>query len=311
MEYFGTRIVQMIFGSRMYGTHTDKSDQDMKGVFIPAPNQLLLQRVPNSINLGKKKGEGKNGPDDIDSEIYSLHHFLDLACKGETVALDMLHAPGSALLLNHEIWMNLKEQRSRFYTKNLKAFVGYARKQAAKYGVKGSRLETVKRVIDFFESQSPSTRLIDIWMDLPVGEHIHLTCGENPLYEVCGKKMTASSFCYHYLPMLYAYEKQYGERARLAETNEGIDWKAVSHAFRAAYQVRRILLDGGYSYPLPETPFIKKVKSGVLNYSQEVGPELDRLIEQVETLSKNSQLPEEADRAYWDEWLLNVLRRTL
>lgn len=301
-------VVQMLFGSHLYGTNSPTSDHDYKGVFIPDYEQCLLQQVPHSISNSTKQGEGKNSSSDIDNELYSLHYFIDLACKGETVALDMLHAPSRYWVTGSAIWEDLVEQRSWFYTKNLKAFVGYARRQAAKYGVKGSRLSDAKAIIDILKAH-PASRIEDIWDVLPTGEHLHKTRNDiGLLYDVCGKKLTARGYCHHYIPMLEAFAQKYGDRARLAEVNEGVDWKAVSHAFRAAYQVKHILVDGGYTYPLPETDYLKSVKSGSLHFTNEVAPKLDTLMDELELLSSQSTLPECVDRAYWDNWLVNILK---
>lgn len=304
-----TPVVYMTFGSHLYGTNSATSDKDYKGVFISSYEDTLLQRAPKSINTSSNKGSDKNSSSDVDSEMYSLVYFLHLACEGETVALDMLHAPLKFCSTTSFAWADLVAQRSKFYTKSLKAFVGYARRQAAKYGVKGSRLAEARAVLAFLYEQDISTRLRDVWVDLPTGEHIHKT--ENTvdrLYEVCGKKLTASGYCSHYIPMLEAFVQRYGDRARQAEANEGVDWKAVSHAFRAAYQVKHILTNGGYTYPLPETPYLREIKSGELHFANEVAPMLDELMDDLELLSKYSSLPEKVDRAYWDSWLINVLR---
>lgn len=302
-------LVDMVFGSHLYGTHSETSDRDYKGVFMPTREQILLQRVPHSINESTKKGTEKNTAEDTDRERYSLHYFLHLACEGETVALDMLHAPQEFWLLSSRIWEDLVARKHMFYTRSLKAFVGYARRQAAKYGVKGSRLAEAKKVVEFLSAQPASLRIGEVWDRLPEGEHIHKTSNEvDQLYEVCGKKLTAKGYCHHYVPMLRAFADRYGDRARQAEENKGVDWKAVSHAFRAAYQVKHILVDGGYTYPLPETEFIKRVKSGTMHFANEVGPQLDSLMEELESLSEASTLPSKVDRSYWDGWLVNVLK---
>lgn len=173
-------IVMMKFGSHLYGTATPDSDLDYKGIFLPTRDEILLNRVPQSFNECTKKGnEARNTSDDVDTEIYSLHYFLKLACEGQTVALDMLHAPKNMLLQSSWIWESLVYYRTLFYTKNLQAFVGYARRQAAKYGIKGSRLNAVQDVIAFLSKISMSGdghqgyRLCDVWNHLPRGEHIH------------------------------------------------------------------------------------------------------------------------------------------
>lgn len=302
-------IVSMVFGSHLYGTNTAKSDMDYKGVFMPSLEQLLLQRVPHSIRHSTKKGsESKNSPDDVESEHYSLNYFIHLACEGETVALDMLHAPAHMWVTSNDIWMQLVTKRHLFYTRSLKAFVGYARRQAAKYGVKGSRLSEAKQVLEFLKSQPTDLRVADVWDLLPTGEHIHKTVNEvDKLYEVCGKKLNSRSYCQHHVPMLQAFVDRYGDRARQAEENQGIDWKAVSHAFRAAYQVKHILVNGGYTYPLPETEELKAVKAGQLDWLTVIAPRLDSLMDELEGLSEKSTLPEKVDREYWDAWLARTL----
>ena len=135
------------FGSHLYGTDTPESDTDYKGVFMPTKEQLLLGKIPKSISFDSNPGHDKNGAEDIDCELYSLHYFLELACKGEMVAIDMLHAPIDSLLEVTGTWIDIHEMRSEFYTTDMRAFVGYAKKQAAKYSLRGSRLNCLEQVV--------------------------------------------------------------------------------------------------------------------------------------------------------------------
>jgi predicted nucleotidyltransferase len=48
-------LVDMVFGSHLYGTNSETSDRDYKGVFMPTREQILLQRIPHSINESTKK----------------------------------------------------------------------------------------------------------------------------------------------------------------------------------------------------------------------------------------------------------------
>lgn len=305
-----TNLVEMVFGSHLYGTSSPSSDKDYKGVYMPSFDDMLLGRFPKSINENTKLNSNeKNTSEDTDKETYSLHYFLELAKKGETVALDMLHAPKSAWLSYTWHWECLVANRRMFYTKNLSSLVGYARKQAAKYGVKGSRLAEAKAVLDILKANHPDTKVNDVRLTLPTGEHCGLMTAEGvTFYEMCGKKMTLNATTGHYVSMVERFVENYGARAKQAETNEGVDWKAISHAFRAAYQVRGILKDGDFTYPLPETEFLRAVKSGALHFVNEVAPKLDTLMEEVELLSKNSTLPEEVDGALVDSLLLHLLK---
>lgn len=309
-------IVLTRFGSHLYGTDTPESDTDIKGIFLPTKEEVLLGKIPRCVSCKTKKNE-KNTKDDIDIEIFSLHYFLELACNGETIALDMLHTPDNMTLQKTKIWDDIVSNRSRFYTKSLKSFVGYARKQAAKYGVKGSRLSDAKRVLDYLNSilSAPSNDIVyklrDFWSELPTGEHIHfLPPNEKskfPEYQVCGKRFQNTCLISYVVPILESFVQSYGERARQAEANEGIDWKAVSHALRAAYQIEEILTEGTITFPLKQATFLKRVKKGEVSFIREVSPLLENIMNRVELLSEESMLPDKADRKFWEKYLINVI----
>ena len=303
-------IVRTIFGSHLYGTANNNSDMDFKGIFMPSKEQIYLGRIPKCLIQNTKKGNCKNTNKDIDIELYSLHYFIHLACEGETVALDMLHAPDIMILESSEIWKYIVSERDRFYTKNLKAFVGYARRQASKYGIKGSRLNDAKRVIDYCNNIMPEERLKSVWEQLPEGEHI-FKHGEDVngvrMYEVCGRKTGETSTVGYLLSTVNNFYKNYGARAEQAARNEGIDWKAVSHALRAAYQVRQVFLEGTITFPLKEASYLRQVKEGCLNYQNEVAPMLDNLMYEIEDLSLKSELPLNVNRKFWDDFIISII----
>ena len=309
----GKMIVKMIFGSHLYGTATEDSDQDFKGVFLPTREQILLGRIPKSYNETTKKGSAtKNRPDDVDTEIYSLHYFIELACQGQTVALDMLHAPDKILLACSPIWAAITLNRERFYTRNLKAFISYARRQAAKYGIKGSRLHAVSQVIQLLERLEVDEKLYKIWGQLPLGEHLYMVDNSpNGIrqYQVCGKIIQENTKVGHVLKILKRFADEYGKRAQMAANNEGIDWKSISHAFRAAYQVRQLLTERTITFPLKEAKFLTDIKQGKVDYTTQASPILESLMDEVEKLSEASGLPEKVDRKYWNRFIIDTLER--
>jgi hypothetical protein len=310
-------IVEMKFGSHLYGTDTPESDHDFKGVFLPEFESLILGEKTKSINTNTNATDGKNTSQDVDREFYSLHYFLKLALEGQTVALDMLHAPQSAILKSSHLWDVLVEQRSRFYTKNLKAFVGYARRQAAKYGIKGSRLAEVRMVATFLEKSlirlkwNNDLRLRDVWDWLPKGDHLYFHSGASEkqdsmslrMYEVVGKKFQETARVDYVLPILVRFITEYGVRAQKAEQNEGVDWKALSHALRAAYQVKELFVDGTMTMPRPEAGILLAVKQGRLAFKS-VQAELEQTMSEVEALAERSELPEKADHKFAKHFLL-------
>jgi predicted nucleotidyltransferase len=316
-------IVFMKFGSHLYGMDTPESDTDYKGIYLPTEKQILEGDIPKAASYKTKntKEEGvRNGKDDIDLQIFSLHYFLKLAMKGETVALDMLHAPSGWPIVGSDIWDSIQRLRGKFYTKNLKSFVSYARKQAAKYGIKGSRLADIKKVMKFFDRQIKVTsacigqlepKLKDVWDDLPKGEHIHKLDEDvmsAAMYQVAGKKFGINAKLSYIYPILGLYYDQYGHRAKLAEENKGIDWKAVSHALRAAMQVSELLSTGSIQYPLRAAELLTEIKQGKRDYKRHVAPLLEMYMNQCDKLSGLSNYPEKCDREFWLKFLRQVVR---
>ena len=315
-------IFKTIFGSQLYGTATPESDSDFKGVFVPDVDSLLLQQAPKCLHENTKQGNaGKNTKDDVDFESYSLHYFLEMDCKGETATIDMLHAPMEYWITYDIHWLYLHNSRSMFYTKNMSAFLGYCKTQAAKYGVKGSRMAAAGEAIKFLHSEiflrgfsAPITKISDVWDKLPEGEHLIKSTTETPnknqdsrCWEVCNRKIMGDTKLPYALEMMKKFYDSYGERAKMAEENKGIDWKAISHAFRAGLQLKEIYETGDLVFPLRDAEFLMNLKMGVPHYKDDrVGEALEQLIAEVEQLAAASKYPEKVDRTYWDKYLLEV-----
>ena len=307
-------IVKMKFGAHLYGTATSDSDVDYKGIFMPTKGEVLLGRIPKSHSHSTGKEASRNTKNDIDVEIYSFHYFIKLACDGQTVAMDMLHAPEEMMLQSSNIWKAIIKNRHKFYTKNLKSFIDYARRQASKYGIKGSRINAALQVLELLKKEDPLKKMREIWDELPRMEHCYdIAPDPNGMrqYQVCGKSFQESATIGYVIPILEKFYNDYGQRARLAAENKNIDWKAVSHALRAAYQTREILTKKNLVFPLETAPFLMEVKQGKLDYLTEVAPVLESLMEEVEELSLNSTLPESVDRKFWDQFICDAVETEL
>lgn len=298
-------LVLSVAGSHMYGLDTPDSDKDYLGVFIPTKEQLLLNNFPRQVKLPKSSG--------LDLQMWSIHYFLKLACQGETMAIDLLHAPYDCWLIYSDAWKELVNNRTKFFTREMKSYISYTRKQAAKYGIKGTRMDSLTDVINFLEGFDPSYKLFNVWEHLPTGEHIHFIDAIEPdpyrMYQVCGKKFQETVMIGYALKGLKKSLTEYGKRAKLAQDNNGIDWKAISHALRTAFQVRDILRYGDYEYPLNERGFLKSVKKGKQDFMMFVQPELEQVVKQVEELIEKSTLPYEVDIDFWKQWLINLLKK--
>lgn len=304
------KIVKMIFGSHLYGTSTESSDKDFKGIFLPTFDDCVLNNIPKTFSFSTGSDKTKNTKDDIDEEIFSLQYFIKLASEGQTVAIDMLHCNDECLIETSDIWKEIVKNRSKFYTKNLEAFVGYARKQAAKYSIKGSRLGSVESILNFCDTIDQSLKLKDVWKSLPDIEHVHFLNVEGiDFYQVCGKKFQSTIKVKQMVDTLSRFYDEYGERAKLAKFNDSVDWKAMSHAIRAALQVKEILTTNDLIFPLKDCRLLLEVKQGKMDFKNEVQPLLEDLMDEVEILSKQSKLPSKVNSKFWREFIINVYKK--
>jgi len=156
-------------------------------------------------------------------------------------------------------------------------------------------------------------KLKDIWDELPNIEHTKKYKDEKTglmVYEVCGKKFQDTTPIKIVLDCLENFYKQYGKRAEDAKNNKNIDFKSLSHAFRAGYQLKEIYETGDLKYPLKEAEFIKNIKQGKYHYQDDnIASKLENLVDEVEVLAKNSSYPEKADRYFFEDWLCDFYGR--
>jgi hypothetical protein len=249
----------MVFGSHLYGTNTPDSDMDYKVVFLPTWEELALGKMNKGRTENTNDHKSRNSSDDIDCEYISLHQFIKLALEGQTLAMDMLHAPPNNILSSNAVWTSIIAIREKFYTKNVETFIGYALGQASKYGIKGSRLNDAKAVLDWLieqmQEKDPNVKIKDCDLfTFPKGEHITWMVDHQgiDMVEVCNRKFNVSTKLHYARDIVNHFYEAYGLRAKQAANDEGVDWKAISHAFRAAYQIKSLFKNGTIIFPLPE-----------------------------------------------------------
>jgi hypothetical protein len=77
-----------------------------------------------------------------------------------------------------------------------------------------------------------------------------------------GKLHQLSTRCFEFKERIAKDYARYGERAKMADLNEGIDWKACSHAMRAIKQTEELYSTGFIKFPLQSRELLLKIKSG-------------------------------------------------
>jgi hypothetical protein len=317
-------IVHMGFGSHVYGTNVPTSDKDFKGVALPSGRDIVLQRAFNSINESTSTDATRNTQDDVDSEIYSFHSYLKHLMDGQTVALDMLFTPRSHYAgVDNWHWHKIQHYKDRWLHKGTSAFAGYCQAQAAKYSVKGSYVAAYRLAMDFFKHQSTTIRLehvrtaIDLELVSVANREQHLHDKKGPTikfvylennqgqmeeYLQVGPKtkVPMKANCHLAYQIYKGQFDKYGQRAKQAETNQGIDWKALMHAVRVCEEAKELLLTHQITFPRPEKDILLKIRKGELTYKQ-VEELIVNGLDELTAAKEESTLPEEPDRKFAEE----------
>lgn len=299
-------IVKLIVGSNLYGTSIPGSDTDLRGVYLPSVEDCYLDRIQATINV----------PEEEDTQLFSLQYFLKLAAQGQSMAIEMLSAPPDKWVESSGLWERLHKNRKRFYTKNMQSFLGYAKSQSSKYSSRIERLTEVEAILLIL--RRPDTisceqrRLSEIWDALPESTNAVKTINERNTnadkraYVVCGRELQATVTVWHAYQVIESIRDSYGERVHKAKDGL-IDWKALAHAFRVAYQAKEIVTTGNLVFPLANAEFLREMRLGKIDFMKNgLDKQLDDLIIEVQELMDKSDLPERVDSVWIDQFVLEA-----
>lgn len=329
MEITQNKIVEMRFGSHLYGTNTPDSDTDLKGIYIPDGRDIILHRYKPTLNYQRKKKEGeRNTKDDFDMELLSLDNFVKLLMEGQTMALDMLFAPKSMWTgcspIGEFMMDELMDNRLKLISKNVASFVGYARQQASKYGIKGSRMDVLQRTMSMLDGLPLYDRLENHFEEML--SHVNhcssfISLEKTPLVsivsipdpngkrvtflEVCGRKIAFTATVKVARECYGKILAEYGGRARKANLDGGIDWKALSHAVRVNSEAIELLSTGTITFPRPDRELLLQIKFGQLPY-EKVAEMIEQGLSDLYDAKDKSKLREVPDYAWADEFIYDV-----
>ena len=256
------------FGSVLYGTNTPSSDTDLKGIYLPSIKSALLDQAPDTIVHNTSGKDVRNTSDDVDITLYSVTYYIDLLFKGEVGAIDILfslfrddtqHYCSPAMQI-------FKDNHIKLVSKQSKAFVGYCMNQAAKYGIKGSRYGELITFIDYLDTLADDTAPIStILATIPELSYITVQLVssktqpiDTPYLQVLGALHADNITIAELKRRVLAKLTTYGGRTILA--SQGVDWKALSHAYRVIYQFNELCKTNFIKFPLDAAPYITQIK---------------------------------------------------
>lgn len=308
-------------GSRLYGVANEDSDFDFKTVYAHNLDGLIL----NEKDTDRTKDKSVNS----ETEWFSLRKLAALLSQNQTVAIELLFMPQSHIITTSAAWEELIENRDKIISKNIMPFVGYARNQARLYSVKGDRLEflhRIKEVVEKFKAeevidpQKPTCEGItdylhgftncDIWEDkdfisfetrkTPNGKDNHMVIILGKCFE---------EFCTPdlWLERIETQINKYGERAEMAEDNDGHDLKATYHAVRIIQEAMDLLDTGKLIFPRPEVKLLREIRSGKYDYRYTCDL-IQAMTVELESKMLISKLQKYPDKQWINSWALRYQR---
>lgn len=295
------------FGSKLYGTNIPTSDDDYRAVYLPTLEECVLLRA-------KDAWEDKS---EEDTSFFSLQHLMKMAAQGQSAAVELICADSRYWKSSSPFWEYIHENRKIFFSKNMHSFIGYAKAMAGKYSSRVDRLNEMENLLNHLNSikqDEHNNRLGDFWDGLP--ESLNAVKGVNNLnksadkrvYHVCGRELQPTSTISHVISIVETILQGYGERVKKAQSAD-MDYKALMHAFRAAYQVQEIVETGDLKFPLRDCEYLRDMRSGKINFMEnKLDEKLDGLISDLQIKISNSSLPERVNQSIIDKIILDAYK---
>jgi len=315
----GREIARILHGSHLFGTATEKSDMDYKSVVLPSAREILLGKV--DVSLCDTGDNAPNQAGDVDDERHDLMRFTRLLAAGQPVAIELLFAPRDFHQFEpDEIWTEMQCNSDRIVSREAGKFLGYCRRQALVYGLKGKRVEAAEKTLALLDEairihgyrDKLAAHIGDVIASVG-SDHVRVetrtmqTGREIAHLRIAGKMAAETVTLAEARDIAASVVKDYGERARKAKESSGKDWKALSHALRIGYEAVELFQTGALTLPRPEAKRLLDVKTGRLD-ANEVGDEIVELLEKVESAAADSPLRDGADMEYLNGLVMSAHR---
>jgi len=318
-------IVKCLAGSHAYGTNTETSDVDYRGIFVGTPLQV---RTP-FFKVGTVHDKSEQ-----DTDYYELSQYFELVTKQNPNVVELLWVDESDIVLSTPVYEELRKHRDMLLSSKI-AFTmsGYAFAQLKR--IKGHQkwitnpqpvdpprqIDYISLVQNFDKEKRFKIDLSEFRYDyrlIPYGGEIYGLYSEdgyttysddftlNTTYEGNVQELGIPKMIVKFNKQVYneAKEKwsQYWEwkknrnpaRAALEEKN-GIDTKHALHLIRLVKMAEEALTQGIIIVKRPDAQELLDIRDGKWSYEKIVSyaEEKDKHIREV--LYKQTSLPREVD----------------
>ena len=261
-------IMSTLAGSHLYGTATEESDIDTRGVFIPTKEYFL--------GCFKHVEQIENKKEDI--VLYDIRKFCKLAADCNPNIIELLFVPivpskSKYYSVYSTHWHMIVENRDLFISKKARfTFSGYAISQLKRIRRHRSwLLDPPKKKPERKDFGLPEERLIVEKEQL--GAYNALIERNAPIHassnmlEALQKEKEYATAKREWKQFLNWKETRNPTRAKL-EKRYGYDTKHAAHLYRLVTEGEELLTTGRITLPRPDSEIILKIRGGGFSYEQ-------------------------------------------
>lgn len=308
-------FAHVMHGSRLFGTSHKDSDVDMKSVWIPSSDDILLGEVNWTSN--DTRDHRPNTRDDVDHEQHDLLRFLNLLAAGQPMAIEMLFVPDDLHLSEpHPSWYAIRSNAHVVIPRASGKFMGYIEDQAIGFGVKGERFAAASRALEMLENlgQGAGRNIGAIAASL-VNEvrspHVQIVPTKDrdghdlPVLRICNRSVPFGDKITQATKMARSVVDSYGDRARKLAEGNFRDWRSLSHAMRLAGEALELYSTGSITFPRPDAEYLLAIKQARVA-AERISTDIGDLMEKVTHAVAASDLPDVADRELLNSFVVDV-----
>ena len=319
-QYDITILYLTEYGSKLYGTADKNSDTDIRGVFLPSKDSLLLGQVNDNIGITTGNTNSKNSESDVDITLHSIHKFFNLLQKGETGSLDVLFSmwSGSILYENKQFVEWCKTNYKQIVTSKVDAFVGYSIQMQKRYNIKGARFSELVLFKELLTSKYSNHKSDKIELLFPLfgreNSYKYIMLVEAPAprglvgdwtyLEVLGRKYAFNVTIDYLIDTVDKLIASYGYRVK---NTDSFDYKSLYHSVRVIDECLELVSSGFITFPRPNAVELYNIKQGKVEVD-EIMQRLTRTSDTIDSLIPLSALVETSDTGLFNNYILSLYK---
>ncbi len=341
-------IFECTAGSHLYGTNTDLSDTDIRGVFIPTKEYFF------GMNKSVEQYEDKKN----DIVYYDIRKFLSLASDCNPNIIELLFVPPKNISCMTNIWVMIEENKHLFLSTRARwTFSGYAMSQLHRIRkhrnwllnppesepnrtdfdlpehqklVRDEQIGAFNKLLSMYLEQIQMFHplrdqieamqekrdnrdyisMIQSLEDKMDAETIKSIMPINENLMVALEKEKAYEKAFRHWKQYQNWKKNRNPARAELEDKYGYDTKHGAHLYRLLTQGEELLTKHTISLPRPDAELLLEIRNGKYSYD-ELLELIGNVDEHFDTLYKTSTLPRKSDIVKIDELCVNIVDKLI